>query len=87
MELTSASFPALDADALTGDPRVLADPARRERNSPLVRPAGGRDFRTWTGLHPDALGWLSTELVPPGGRQGAPSLLEGFRSAAGAAPG
>ncbi|MEU7604631.1 alpha/beta hydrolase-fold protein [Streptomyces sp. NPDC041003] len=103
---------ALDPDPLTGDPEVLADPALRERNSPmwlveqakkadvgvflatsaqdkdsppqqleafaraaagsevrvktLVRPAGGHNFQTWTGMYPDALGWLSTELTPPG---------------------
>ncbi|MFB6812381.1 alpha/beta hydrolase [Streptomyces sp. NPDC056387] len=32
----------------------------------LVRPAGGHNFQTWTGMYPDALGWLSTELPPPG---------------------
>ncbi|MEU6759628.1 hypothetical protein [Streptomyces sp. NPDC046685] len=65
---------ALDPDPLTGDPQVLADPRPRERNSPmwlvehktLVRPAGGHNFRTWIGMYPDALGWLSTELAPPG---------------------
>ncbi|MET9699865.1 alpha/beta hydrolase-fold protein [Streptomyces sp. NPDC006529] len=104
---------ALDPDPLTGDPEVLADPALRERNSPmwlvrrartadvglflatsaqdkdsppgqldafaraaagtrvrvktLVRPEGGHNFQTWSGMYPDALGWLSTELSPPGG--------------------
>lgn len=103
---------ALDPDPLAGDPEVLADPALRERNSPLwlvrqakradiglflatsaqdkdsppqqleafsraaagsgvrvrtlVRPAGGHNFQTWTGMYPEALGWLSTELAPPG---------------------
>ncbi|KJY40441.1 alpha/beta hydrolase-fold protein [Streptomyces sp. A1547] len=103
---------ALDPDPLAGDPEVLADPALRERNSPLwlvrhakgadvglflatsaqdkdsppqqleafgraaagsgvrvrtlVRPAGGHNFQTWTGMYPDALGWLSAELPPPG---------------------
>ncbi|MEV6728321.1 MULTISPECIES: alpha/beta hydrolase-fold protein [unclassified Streptomyces] len=103
---------ALDPDPLAGDPEVLADPALRERNSPLwlvrqakradvglflatsaqdkdsppqqleafsraaagsgvrvrtlVRPAGGHNFQTWTGMYPEALGWLSTELQPPG---------------------
>lgn len=33
----------------------------------LVRPAGGHNFQTWIGMYPDALGWLSTELTPPGG--------------------
>ncbi|MFJ9338538.1 alpha/beta hydrolase [Streptomyces sp. NPDC101733] len=102
---------ALDPDPLTGDPEVLADPALRERNSPmwlvgrakgadvglflatsaqdkdsppqqlaafakaatgtgvrvktLVRPSGGHNFQTWTGMYPDALAWLSTEISPP----------------------
>ncbi|MET9883399.1 alpha/beta hydrolase-fold protein [Streptomyces sp. NPDC006430] len=32
----------------------------------LVRPAGGHNFQTWAGMYPDALGWLSTQLPPPG---------------------
>ncbi|MEV6953802.1 alpha/beta hydrolase-fold protein [Streptomyces sp. NPDC051183] len=35
----------------------------------LVRPQGGHNFQTWTGMYPDALGWLSTEISPP---EGAP---------------
>ncbi|MEU3777512.1 alpha/beta hydrolase-fold protein [Streptomyces sp. NPDC032472] len=31
----------------------------------LVRPAGGHNFQTWSGMYPDALGWLSTELSAP----------------------
>ncbi|MCX5193050.1 alpha/beta hydrolase-fold protein [Streptomyces sp. NBC_00249] len=31
----------------------------------LVRPAGGHNFQTWSGMYPDALGWLSTEVSPP----------------------
>ncbi|WP_179851854.1 hypothetical protein [Streptomyces sp. Ag109_G2-15] len=31
----------------------------------LVRPAGGHNFQTWSGMYPDALGWLSTQLSPP----------------------
>lgn len=31
----------------------------------LVRPQGGHNFQTWTGMYPDALGWLSTEISPP----------------------
>ncbi|WP_030161115.1 alpha/beta hydrolase [Streptomyces sp. NRRL S-244] len=107
---------ALDPDPLGGDPQVLADPALRERNSPLwlvrqargadvglflatsaqdkdsppaqleafgraaagtgvrvktlVRPSGGHNFQTWTAMYADALGWLSTELSPPGDGRG-----------------
>ncbi|MFE2170413.1 hypothetical protein ACFXB3_35930, partial [Streptomyces sp. NPDC059447] len=31
----------------------------------LVRPAGGHNFQTWSGMYPDALGWLSSQLTPP----------------------
>ncbi|MEU5808737.1 alpha/beta hydrolase-fold protein [Streptomyces sp. NPDC047718] len=31
----------------------------------LVRPAGGHNFQSWSGMYGDALGWLSTELSPP----------------------
>lgn len=31
----------------------------------LVRPAGGHNFQTWSGMYPDSLGWLSTQLSPP----------------------
>ncbi|MEW2139855.1 alpha/beta hydrolase-fold protein [Streptomyces sp. NPDC005409] len=50
-----AAFAAAAAAANTG-----------VRVKTLVRPAGGHNFRTWTGMYPDALGWLSTELAPPG---------------------
>ncbi|MFE2874445.1 alpha/beta hydrolase [Streptomyces roseus] len=36
----------------------------------LVRPSGGHNFQTWTAMYPDALGWLSTELSPPGDGRG-----------------
>ncbi len=32
----------------------------------LLRPVGGHNFQTWIGMYPDALGWLSAELSPPG---------------------
>lgn len=34
----------------------------------LIRPQGGHNFQTWIGMYPDALGWLSTEISPPGDR-------------------
>ncbi|MER6318039.1 hypothetical protein ABT237_30385 [Streptomyces sp. NPDC001581] len=47
----------------------------------LVRPAGGHNFRTWTGMYPDAMGWLSTELAPPSARQSTPSAGRGAPAA------
>ncbi|MFD7839029.1 alpha/beta hydrolase [Streptomyces sp. NPDC059761] len=36
----------------------------------LVRPSGGHNFQTWTAMYADALGWLGTELSPPGDGRG-----------------
>ncbi|MFJ6793015.1 alpha/beta hydrolase [Streptomyces sp. NPDC091268] len=38
----------------------------------LVRREGGHNFQTWSGMYPDALGWLSTEVLPPSGGAGGP---------------
>ncbi|MEV6686153.1 alpha/beta hydrolase-fold protein [Streptomyces sp. NPDC051130] len=35
----------------------------------LVRPSGGHNFQTWTGMYPDALGWLSSEVPAPSAPQ------------------
>ncbi|MFE5768030.1 alpha/beta hydrolase [Streptomyces sp. NPDC056485] len=42
----------------------------RVRVKTLIRPSGGHNFQTWTAMYPDALGWLSTELSPPGDGRG-----------------
>ncbi|MER5890625.1 alpha/beta hydrolase-fold protein [Streptomyces sp. NPDC001941] len=32
----------------------------------LIRPTGGHNYQTWTGMYPDAFGFLGSELRPPG---------------------
>lgn len=58
---------AQDADSPPGQLAAFAEAARGTgvRVRTLVRPAGGHNFQTWSGMYPDALGWLSTEISPP----------------------
>ncbi|MCJ1676933.1 alpha/beta hydrolase-fold protein [Streptomyces sp. APSN-46.1] len=66
----TALFLATSAQDENSPPRQLAAFAEAAegtgvRVKTLVRPRGGHNFQTWTGMYPDALGWLSTELSPP----------------------
>ncbi|MGO4458525.1 alpha/beta hydrolase [Streptomyces sp. M-16] len=63
-------FLATSAQDKESPPGQLAEFARAARGTgvrvkTLVRPAGGHNFQTWSGMYPDALGWLSTELSAP----------------------
>ncbi|MEU8435185.1 alpha/beta hydrolase-fold protein [Streptomyces sp. NPDC029216] len=63
-------FLATSAQDKDSPPRQLAAFSRAAQGSgvrvkTLVRPAGGHNFQTWTGMYPDALGWLSSELSAP----------------------
>ncbi|MFE1881395.1 hypothetical protein [Streptomyces diastatochromogenes] len=46
-------------------PFIRAAAGSGVRVKTLIRPAGGHNSRTWSGMYPDALGWLSTQLSPP----------------------
>ncbi|MFI5617290.1 alpha/beta hydrolase [Streptomyces sp. NPDC051567] len=64
-------FLATSAQDRDSPPGQLAEFVRAAAGSgvrvrTLVRPAGGHNFQTWTGMYPDALGWLSAEISPPG---------------------
>ncbi|WP_411104579.1 alpha/beta hydrolase [Streptomyces sp. cmx-4-9] len=66
-------FLATSAQDKDSPPQQLADFAAAAAGSgvrvrTLVRPAGGHNFQTWTGMYPDALGWLSTEITAPRAR-------------------
>ncbi|MFD8637280.1 alpha/beta hydrolase [Streptomyces sp. NPDC059533] len=63
-------FLATSAQDKDSPPRQLDEFVRAAAGSgvrvkTLVRPAGGHNFQTWSGMYPDALGWLSTRLTPP----------------------
>ncbi|MFD0354014.1 alpha/beta hydrolase [Streptomyces sp. NPDC127110] len=63
-------FLATSAQDEDSPPRQLADFTRAAQGTgirvkTLVRPSGGHNFQTWSGMYPDALGWLSTELSAP----------------------
>ncbi|MGW2675904.1 alpha/beta hydrolase [Streptomyces sp. NPDC001436] len=65
-------FLATSAQDRDSPPKQLAAFRRAAQGSgvrvkTLVRPAGGHNFQTWTGMYPDALGWLSSELSGPAG--------------------
>ncbi|MFD8949264.1 alpha/beta hydrolase [Streptomyces xanthophaeus] len=64
-------FLATSAQDKDSPPQQLTDFAAAAtgtgvRVKTLVRPAGGHNFQTWIGMYPDALGWLSAEIAPPG---------------------
>ncbi|AYV26533.1 hypothetical protein HET69_31360 [Streptomyces sp. CJ_13] len=70
---------AQDKDSPPAQLRVFARAAEGTgvRVRTLVRPQGGHNFQTWRGMYPEALGWLSTEIPPPGsGRPGTAADAE-----------
>ncbi|MBT2403169.1 MULTISPECIES: esterase family protein [unclassified Streptomyces] len=66
-------FLATSAQDKSSPPQQLAAFAKAAegtgvRVKTLIRPQGGHNFQTWSAMYPDALGWLSTEISPPGDR-------------------
>lgn len=74
---TSGLFLAISAQDRDSPPQqseafVRAAAGSGVRIKTPIRPAGGHNFQTWSGMYPDALGWLSRELsLPALGRWGS----------------